>query len=108
MKAQMKCLETRLTPEGFKRRRYQGKDPNHRITTIEVPLEVWKGINAQGRGSDRAAAFARGQTKEARRLLGLQYVAAGWNIRSVAHELDVNPSTVVRWVQRAKPLERSA
>ena len=94
-----------MTPEGFKRRRYQGQDPKHRITTIEVPIEVWRGINAQGRGSNRAAAFARVQAKVARRLQGLQAVAAGLGIRAVARELNVNPSTVVRWLQRAKPLE---
>lgn len=108
MTPHMKCLEVRMTPEGFKRRRYQGQDPKHRITTIEVPMEVWKGINAQGRGSNRAASFARGQAKVARRLQGLQAVAQGREIRAVARELDVNPATVWRWVQRARVLERAA
>lgn len=36
----MKCLETRKTPDGYKRRRYQ-LDDGTRQTTIEIPINLW-------------------------------------------------------------------
>lgn len=53
----MKCLETRRTADGFKRRRYE--DNGVRFTTIEVPITVWNEINKQGRAKDRAAQHER-------------------------------------------------
>lgn len=49
----MKCLETRTTPEGFKRRRYENED-GLRTTTVEIPLSVFNELvrSAQVAGSN--------------------------------------------------------
>ena len=39
----MKCLETRKTPDGYKRRRYE-LDDGQRQTTIEIPMDLWNQI----------------------------------------------------------------
>jgi hypothetical protein len=37
----MRCLETRPTGDGFRRRRYEADDGT-RHTTIEVPMQLWR------------------------------------------------------------------
>jgi protein-disulfide isomerase-like protein with CxxC motif len=39
----MKCLETRLRADGFRTRRYELED-GRRITTLELPATVLKGV----------------------------------------------------------------
>lgn len=92
----MKCLETRKTTEGFKRRRYQCEDGS-RITTIEVPLSVWNSINKQGRGADRAAQWARERAREATRIKAVELVRSGWKPIAVASELGLAVRNVHRW-----------
>lgn len=91
------CLETRTTPEGFKRRRYLLADGVTRMTTMEVPLQVWNGVNRAGRGSDRALAHARGLARAQRRVQSLAHRDAGWPAVASAHELGVHVVTVYRW-----------
>lgn len=91
----MKCLETRRTADGFKRRRYE--DNGVRFTTIEVPVTVWNAINKQGRAKDRAAQSARAL---ARSVLRYKVLAYKWNKQSpgkAAKETGVPLRTVQRW-----------
>lgn len=81
----MKCLETRRTPEGFKRRRYQADDGT-RVTTIEVPIEVW-------RASQREA---RRQSSQLRRPAALRLLRQGLTPAQVALELGISERTVIR------------
>ena len=92
----MKCLETRATPEGFKRRRYQRED-GLRVTTIEVPLSVWQSINSQGRGADRAAQWGRERNREAIRARAVALVRDGWKPLAVASEMGLAVRNVQRW-----------
>lgn len=77
-----RCLETRRTPEGFRRRRYE--QDGVRFTTIEVPIEVWEKATGRSRPAplkDQALAL----------------LAAGWKPEAVAHELSLESRTVRRW-----------
>ena len=94
----MKCLETRATPEGFRRRRYL-RDDGVRFSTIEVPLAVWQSINSAGRARDRFAQWSRERSREATRLRAVELVTAGWRRIAVASELGVSVRSVQRWTQ---------
>jgi transcriptional regulator NrdR family protein len=89
-------LETRTTAEGYKRRRYAGEEGT-RYTTIEIPLSVWNGINKQGRGSDRAAAFDRERSRENARQTARALMGQGWKAIAVASHLGVPLRSVQRW-----------
>lgn len=92
----MKCLETRRTPEGFRRRRYLRED-GVRITTLEVPIEIWNGSvrhdQVRRRMESRARALARASTK----FRGQELLRAGWKPEAVASELNVTTSCAQRW-----------
>lgn len=95
----MRCLETRLTAEGFKRRRYRHPD-GRTVRTIEVPIEVWNAINKQGTASNRAAAWKRARERDALRVKAQELMRAGWKPLAVSSELGVPARTLQRW--RAK------
>jgi hypothetical protein len=95
----VKCLETRRTPEGFKRRRYERTD-GVRITTVEVPIELWSTFNRQGRGN-RLAGWTRARERDALRLRALEQQRLGWKAIASAHELGVPVRTVQRWRSEA-------
>ena len=96
-----RCLETRRTPEGFRRRRYE--QDGVRFTTIEVPVEVWRAVARPDRiaralaGRENAAAQAR------RRALGEHLLAQGWKPAAVANELNVSEAAVRQWRQSMTP-----
>jgi hypothetical protein len=94
----MKCLETRATPEGFRRRRYL-RDDGVRVTTIEVPLSVWQSINRAGRARNRMAQWSRERQREAVRRRAVELVAAGWKRIAVASELNIPVRSVQRWTR---------
>lgn len=93
-----KCLETRCTEDGFKRRRYLRAD-GVRITTIEVPMSVWKSLNRTGRAKNRFAEWTRERKREATRLRAVELVRAGWKRIAVASELGVPLRTVQGWTK---------
>lgn len=71
-----RCLETRLTPEGYRRRRYELDGV--RFTTLEVPIEqveAWVGIKPRA----------------------LALIKEGWKPAAIAHELGLGIRTVQRW-----------
>ena len=92
----MKCLETRTTADGFKRRRYERPNKT-RFTTIEVPLAVWNGINKQGRGAGRAEAWLRGQLRSQLRQRARAHRDAGWTARKTAYVMGIPIRTIQRW-----------
>lgn len=92
----MRCLETRRTPEGFKRRRYE--QDGVRFTTIEVPMQVWTAINRAGRGNDRAAANARARARAQMRARCVLLRQQGWKPEAISSETGVPTRTVQRWV----------
>lgn len=97
----MKCLETRRTPEGFKRRRYQ-QDDGQRFTTIEVPAELWDWLNQQGRSRNRLAEILRERERETVRAAGRSLLAKGWKPIAVAAQLRVSVRTAERWRKKVE------
>lgn len=97
----MKILATRTTREGYKRRRYESAG-GLRWTTIEVPIEVWNGINRQGRGNDRASAWQRARERDSLRLQAVRLRKAGREMSEV-HKVISNVSrrTINRWCKAA-------
>lgn len=95
----MKCLETRRTPEGFRRRRYE--QDGVRFTTIEVPIEVWRGAVRHDRVAERLAAWHRAQSQLALKQRALRLLAEGWKPIAVAHETGFTERAVQRWVRRS-------
>lgn len=96
----MKCLSTRTTSDGFKRRRYESPT-GQRFTTLEVPITVWAGINRQGRGSDRAAAWSRARSRDDLRTRAFAHMKEGWKAEASAHDLGVPVRTIYRWRKSA-------
>lgn len=94
----MRCLSTRTTREGFKRRRYVSA-AGHRFTTIEVPLELWERINSVGRQRDRVAQAARALARESKQRQARALSAAGRSASDIAAALEVSRRTVQRWVR---------
>lgn len=96
-----RCLETRRWSDGHVRRRYEHR--GYRWSTIEVPIDLWRQVNGQGRNRDRAAAvqreIARKQTKATAQALHHQ----GLRTLAIASELGVPLRTVQRWISAGKP-----
>ena len=92
----MKCLSTRTTPEGFKRRRYQSAG-GLRHTTIEIPFEVWQELNKNGEGTRHAAAVAEAHDFASRQLQVVSLLRHGYSAIEVAMRTGVELSTVYRW-----------
>lgn len=92
----MKCLETRRTPEGFRRRRYQ-RDDGVRLTTIEVPIEIWNAVKRTDVVVARGASRDRQLERQARKLRALALLRDGWKPEAVANELNFTTSAIQRW-----------
>lgn len=88
----MKILETRVRKDGFKyRRREDGS------WTVEVPVEVWRRLNNQGRQQNRIEAVLRANALEAKRRQALIDLRDGLTARASAHDLEVSLRTINRW-----------
>lgn len=103
----MKCIETRLTPEGFKRRRYVNNDGS-RHTTYEVPATVLKTLGRR-RMAEAMETWVRGQ--DARKAVRERHekivamLADGAKPTAVAHEVGVSDERV-RQIRKQIALER--
>lgn len=97
----MKCLETRLTSEGYKRRRYESP-LGVRYTTVEIPIEVWRALNKQGRGADRISAWGRARERERQQAQARALYRAGRAAKDIAELLKKPVRTVNRWIAKAK------
>lgn len=91
-----RVLETRRDKDGFRQRRYRSTE-GVVYQTIEIPLEVWRGINRQGHGNDRRAAWERSINRQTTRALAIQHMHEGWKAIASAHELGVPVRTIQRW-----------
>lgn len=103
----MKCLSTRTTPDGFKRRRYEAKT-GARHTTIEIPAELWATLNGQGRARNRVEEWRRARDRESLRRQGVSLDAAGWDPSKIAEHLKVSRRTVNRWTQTDEMAQKRA
>lgn len=93
----MRVLQTRTTPEGFKRRRYESAG-GLRWSTIEVPVEVWNGINRQGHARNRAEQWQRARERDSMRLQARKLHAAGRTPAEIHKTLNVPKRTIYRWL----------
>lgn len=93
----MKCLETRTTAEGYKRRRYVSAS-GQRHTTIEIPVEVWARVNTVGSQRDRAAQAERALARESARRQAKALLEHGRTRAEIAAALGVPKRTISRWV----------
>ena len=96
----MKCLQTRKTAEGWRRRRYESAS-GVRSTTIEVPIEIWRRVNSVGRQRDRAAEAMRAIDRQSLKRQVLSLIAMGRPTREVAVALGASLRTVQRWAKQA-------
>ena len=96
----MKCLQTRKTAEGWRRRRYEFAS-GVRSTTIEVPIEIWRRVNSVGRQRDRAAEAMRAIDRQSLKRQVLSLIAMGRPTREVAVALGASLRTVQRWAKQA-------
>ena len=94
-----RCLETRRTPEGFRRRRYE--QDGVRFTTIEVPLKVWREVARADRVRAAVERHRRVQAAATLRTQALQLLSEGWKPSAVASHLNVADSTVRSWRARS-------
>lgn len=93
-----RILETRVDSEGLIRRRRE--DDSVRYTTIEIPIEVYRGVRT--RIHQRLQSWRRRMAVDAVRARGLALLADGWKPEAVAHELNVQTRSVHRWRRRQK------
>lgn len=97
----MKVIESRVSAEGYRRRRYE--DPKGvRSTTIEVPLDVWQAVISCTRSKDRAAEVVRARKRFALQGRAVRHWLEGWKAIASAHELNVPVRTVQRWRLKAR------
>lgn len=98
----MKCLSTRTTPEGFKRRRYESEHGS-RHTTIEVPLTLWTYMNKAGRSRNRVDQIMRAQARQHLKAAAIKMAAMPeWRTIAIANELGMPVRTVQRWITTHK------
>lgn len=94
----MRCLETRETAEGYRRRRYETAT-GQRHTTIEVPIEVWRRVNSVGRQRNRAEQVSRVLERERKQHQARLLRAAGRAPVEIAAALQVSRRTAERWTR---------
>jgi hypothetical protein len=93
----MKCVETRRTTEGFRRRRYVTSYGT--IRTIEIPESVFKALD-QKKIKRRMAGWNRNQMWRLLCVMSMQHKQQGWKALASAHELGIDVRTVQRWWQQ--------
>ena len=97
----MKCLSTRATPEGYKRRRYESPS-GARHTTIEVPLKVWDRLSKSGSPRNRIAEAERALERESLKRQALALSLYVKSMRLIARRLGLPATTVRRWITERK------
>lgn len=93
----MKCLETRRTKEGLRRRRYR-TDDNRTFWTVEVPDSVLCHVTSQPRLRAALEAWKRAQATAARRVRVEALLAQDWKPLAVAEEVGM----AVRSIQQIR------
>lgn len=94
----MKCLATRQTADGFRRRRYESPT-GHRFSTVEVPLEVWNRLNSPGRARNRFAEIMTTLDRESRSRQVKSLRKSGLSCRDIAARLTIPLRTVQRYAK---------
>lgn len=92
----MKCLETRMRPDGMRSRRYLMPD-GRRITTLEVPATVLKALGIK-RAKDAMETWQRGEKSRAeahaRRQRIEDLLRSNVKPLAIAHEVGVTDARV--------------
>lgn len=85
-------LETRKTPDGLIRRRYE-REGQQRLTTYEIPAAVLKSIGMK-RVVEQMAAWERGEAQRKRTAEIDSLVKEGIKPTAIAHQLGVTDQAV--------------
>jgi hypothetical protein len=92
----MKCLSTRTRPDGMKARRYELEDGT-RITTLEIPVTVIKGVGMK-KMQQQMATWQRGEKQRtethARRKRIEELLRERIKPLAIAHEVGVTETRV--------------
>lgn len=96
----MRVLETRETPDGFRRRRYESAT-GRRFSTIEVPMELWQRVNSVGSQRNRAAQVMRALDRKSlqRQVRAYRVAHPDLSQRELARQLGLPESTVRRFLK---------
>lgn len=91
----MRCLETRETPDGLKRRRYEVAGVRERVTTYEVPAQVLRALGMR-LVRQRVEVFRRGllAREKAARLKDEVRRREDWKATAVANDLGITEARV--------------
>lgn len=100
MIGQARVLDTRRTPEGLKRRRYELPD-GRRVVTVELPLTVVRAIGMT-KIRQHLDAWQRGEELRARGALIDQRIREGVKPEAIAHEFGVTSAAVRMRRQRMR------
>lgn len=95
----MRCLETRKRG-GVTHRRYELED-GRRVSTVEIPLTVFKSFSRDKR-EQALARFARGEALRARNAKMKQRIAEGVKPEAIAHELGITREAVQQTRKKMK------
>jgi hypothetical protein len=98
----MRCLDTRLLAHGVVMRRYRREADGFQFKTVEVPIEVWKGLNSQSWGKDRMGQWLRARERDSIRCKAIKMHSEGWKPLAIASELGVPCRTIHRWVKNGQ------
>lgn len=93
-------LETRKTPEGMTRRRYE-REGLPRLTTYEVPGSVLKDIGMK-RVKEAMATWHRGEQMRRRAERTHMLISEGIKPLAIAHDLNVTEDNILRIRRRIR------
>lgn len=92
----MKCLETRRRPDGLKVRRYR-TDDGVTVRTIEIPIEVFRGLVPRDRLAARLAGRMAEVERQTKKQRALTMLRDGVKPVAIANDLGVTEKTVYKY-----------
>lgn len=73
-----------------------------RLTTIEVPIEIWNAVKRTNVVVARGASRDRQLERQARKQRALTLLRDGWKPEAVASELNFTTRAIQRWKRELK------
>lgn len=92
-----KCLETRLRPDGLKRRRYEVDGV--RFSTVEIPVTLLSQVLNYSRLNEALAGWHREMARKKRKVIAKRMLEQGEKFIVVAHELGISTSAVQKYAK---------
>lgn len=92
----MKCLETRRRPDGLKVRRYR-TDEGVTFRTIEIPIEVFRGLVPRDRLATRLAGRMAEIARQTKKQRAVTMIRDGVKPVAIANDLGVTVRTIEKY-----------